>query len=183
MKTTKSHLALTLLAGSCVCLTLSKPASALSLVAPDTIWQADPHHTSGSWHDDSNWTAGVPTITDRAALTNTGTINIRGGARADDLELNSFSGGMVNHLRGRSKFKNLRVSRGNFNLRQGRVEAGSVSLGNGPLSFLAFEPGIPLPLEPWEPIFIANLPGDDSVNIVEQPLSLEEVIHTWVLPV
>ena len=90
---------------------------------------------------------------------------------------------MVNHLRGRSKFKNLRVSRGNFNLRQGRVEAGSVSLGNGPLSFLAFEPGIPLPLEPWEPIFIANLPGDDSVNIVEQPLSLEGVIHTWVLPV
>ncbi len=175
MKTTKSHLALTLLAGSCVCLTLSEPTRALTPIAPDTIWQADPQ-TPGSWHDGSNWTAGVPTITDRAALTNNGTINIRGGARADDLELSSGFGGTVNHLRGRSKFNSLRVRLGDFNLRGGRVEADNVSLQNPfPLPVPFFAPAEPNPF--------TNFPAEDSVNIVEQPLSLEGIIQTWVLPV
>jgi len=167
VKTTKFHLGLSVLIGGSLLLALSESARALTIAAPrtTTIWQGDPE-TPGSWHEDSNWTGGVPNATDWATLTNGGTINIRRGAQArsldlrnlrnfqfmpvDDLGLRSFSIGTINHLRGRSEFKSLRVSQGVFNFRRGVIDTDFVSIGIRPLPAWLFPT---LPWQPFQPPF------------------------------
>jgi hypothetical protein len=132
-----------------VALVLACVASAAdaALAQPSwTIWNHLPHET-GNWFDADNWTTGVPTSENLAAVLNESTIQFDGGtAAAESLFILRGDSSVIQSGGSLEIGDRLEISNGKFQMRGGDLNA--TSLGVGSANFFPVLPDlsdVPLP--------------------------------------
>ncbi|NOY29282.1 MAG: PEP-CTERM sorting domain-containing protein [Planctomycetes bacterium] len=147
-------------------LTAIESAVALTLVGPNTRWQADPTLPE-RWHDEDNWTNGVPGATDNAAVDNGGIVHILRSAQAAGLNLTGAPNAVVKQMRGRSQFGILRIDVGTYELNRGVLDVAFVDIGRRPLPPIT-TPGIGKFVVPFFPLLAVN--GPIALNSRPHPI-------------